>query len=131
MNFDRKYLICALAYVAVGMCIGVYMGASQNHGQLVAHAHILLVGFVVSFIYGLIHKLWLNKPNRLIAHAQFGLHQVAAITMFSGLLLLYGGVFPESMLGPILGIASVGVLISALLMIYMVFKFSVEATQRA
>jgi hypothetical protein len=89
------------------------------------------MNFAGATIYGLIHKLWLNKPNRLIAHAQFGLHQVAAITMFSGLLLLYGGVFPESMLGPILGIASVGVLISALLMIYMVFKFSVEATQRA
>jgi hypothetical protein len=124
MNLDRKYLVFALAYVAVGMSLGIYMAASQNHGQFVAHAHILLVGFVVSFIYGIIHKLWLNQPNRLVANTQFALHQAASITMFSGLLLLYGGVAPESTLGPILGIASIGVLVGALLMMYMVFKFS-------
>ncbi|MDR3429230.1 MULTISPECIES: hypothetical protein [Silvimonas] len=131
MNFDKKYLICSLAYVAFGMCIGIYMGASQNHSQFVAHAHILLVGFVLSFIYGIIHKLWLHQPDRRISQAQFVLHQIAAISMFTGLLLLYGGVLPEAVLGPILGIASVGVLVSALLMIYLVFKFSAELPQRA
>jgi hypothetical protein len=131
MNHDKKYLVWSLGYVVIGMAIGVYMGASHNHQQLVAHAHILLVGFVVSFIYSLIHKLWLNQPSRLIANIQFVLHQVASITMFSALLLLYGGVFPESTLGPILGISSIGVLISALLMIYLVVKFSTPSTQRA
>ena len=131
MHFDKKYLICSLAYAAAGMCVGVYMGASQNHGELIAHAHILLVGFVVSFIYGIIHKLWLNQPNRIIANTQFWLHQIAAIVMFSGLLLLYGGVLPEATVGPVLGIASVGVLIGVLLMIFMVLKFSAEATHKA
>lgn len=120
MTLDKKYLVCALAYAAVGMGVGVYMGASQNHGQLVAHAHILLVGFVVSFIYGIIHKLWLPQPNAALAQAQFLLHQIAAVVMLSALLLLYGGVMPEVTLGPVLGIASVGVLLGALLMIYMV-----------
>jgi hypothetical protein len=124
MHFDRKYLVCSLAYAAAGMGLGVYMGASQNHGQLVAHAHILLVGFVVSFIYGIIHKLWLARPSQAVANAQFLLHQIAAVVMLVSLLLLYGGVLPESTLGPILGIASIGVLLGALLMLYMVLTFS-------
>ncbi|MBS0584352.1 MAG: TonB-dependent receptor [Proteobacteria bacterium] len=122
MGFDRKYLICALGYVVLGMGVGVYMGASGNHRQLVAHAHILLVGFVVSFIYAIIHKLWLERPGKGIAQVQFVLHQVAAVVMFLGLLLLYGGVLTETTLGPILGASSMGVLAAALLMIYMVLK---------
>jgi hypothetical protein len=124
MSFDRKYLMFSLAYVALGMSLGVYMGASQDHGQLITHAHILLVGFVVSFIYALIHKLWLREPGRGLANAQFLLHQLGAAVMVAGLFLLYGRFMPESAVGPILGIASVVVLLAALLMIALVMKFS-------
>ena len=122
MSFDRKYLTFALGYAILGMCVGIYMASSMNHGQHVAHAHILLVGFVVSFVYGIIHKLWLDQPNKTVAQAQFVLHQAAAFVMFSGLVLLYGNVFPEPTIGPILGASSVGVLLGALLMFYMVLR---------
>ena len=120
MSFDRKYVLCAFAYAIVGMCVGVYMGASMNHRELVAHAHIMLVGFVVSFIYGLVHKIWLSDVRHALAQVQFYLHQVAAVIMLSGLLLLYGGVLPETTLGPVLGASSVGVLVGAVLMAYMI-----------
>jgi hypothetical protein len=123
MNFDKSYLIWALSYAVVGLALGIYMAATQNHGELVTHAHILLIGFVVSFIYGIIHKLWLDKPSRGIANIQFVLHQAAAVTLSLGLFLLYGNVLPESVLGPILGIAASGVLLSMLLMLYMVIRF--------
>ncbi|WP_426663994.1 TonB-dependent receptor [Rhodanobacter aciditrophus] len=120
MNFDRKYLVWALGYLIVGMGVGLYMAASKNHAQLVAHAHILMVGFAVSFIYSVIHRLWLERPARGLATAQFALHQAAAIAMCVGLLLLYGGVLPESTLAPLLGVGSLGVLLAALLMIWLV-----------
>ena len=123
MNFDRKYLLFSLAYVALGMGLGVYMGASHEHGQLVTHAHILLVGFVVSFIYSLIHKLWLQQPSRGLANAQFLCHQVGAAVMLVGLFLMFGGFVPEPTIGPVLGISSVVVLLGALLMIALVLKF--------
>ena len=120
MGFDRKYLVWALGYLIVGMCVGLYMAASKNHAQLVAHAHILMVGFAVSFIYGIIHRLWLDQPSKLLATTQFVLHQAAAIVMCVGLLLLYGGVLPESTLAPVLGAGSLGVLLAALLMVWLV-----------
>src|SRR5215469_6262525 len=122
MNFDRKYLIWALGYAAVGISLGLYMAAAQNHGELVTHAHILLIGFVLSLVYGIIHKLWLDKPNRTVANIQFGVHQAAAAVVSVGLFLLYGGMVPESTLGPILGVASAGVLLAMLLMVYMVMR---------
>lgn len=122
MNFDRRFLIWALGFAAVGLALGLYMGASQNHAELVAHAHILLIGFLLSLVYGIIHKLWLDNPNRTVAIAQFVLHQAAAVTVSVSLFLLYGGMASEATLGPILGISSAGVLLGMLLMLYMVVK---------
>lgn len=48
MSFDKKYLIWALGYAVAGMSVGLFMAASGNHGEMVAHAHILLIGFAVS-----------------------------------------------------------------------------------
>jgi hypothetical protein len=122
MNLDRRFLVWALGYAAVGISLGIYMAASQNHGELVTHAHILLIGFVLSLVYGIIHKLWLEKPNRAVANTQFVLHQAAAVTVSVGLFLLYGGIVAEPALAPFLGAASVGVLVGMLLMLYMVLR---------
>ena len=88
---------------------GIYMAASKNHGEFVAHAHILLVGFVVSFIYGLIHKLWLGTTKRTVAAVQFYLHRASTLVMAIGLLLFYGGLF-QDVLDPILAMSAFGVL---------------------
>jgi hypothetical protein len=123
VNLDRSFLIWALSYAAVGLALGIYMAASQNHGELVTHAHILLIGFVLSLVYGIVHRLWLEKPNRAIAYTQFVVHQAAAVTVSVGLFLVYGNIVPEAILGPILGVASAGVLLGMLLMLYMVMRF--------
>jgi putative solute:sodium symporter small subunit len=120
MNFDRKFLVCALLYAIAGMSLGIYMAASENHAELVAHAHILLIGFVVSFIYGIIHKLWLAHPNATVANLQFYIHQAAALLLSIGLTLLYGGMVSAEKLVPALTGGSLAVLIGALLMLYMV-----------
>jgi len=120
MGFDRKYLIWALSYAAIGMCLGIFMAASHNHTEFVTHAHILMIGFLLSFAYAIIHKLWLREPNPAIATTQFVVHQAAAITLSAGLFLLYGNMVAEAQLGPFLGVASVLVLVGALLMLYMI-----------
>ncbi|MDP2028065.1 MAG: hypothetical protein Q8K12_00290 [Thiobacillus sp.] len=122
MGFDRKYLVWALAYVAAGMGMGIYMAASHDHAQHVTHAHILLVGFVVSFIYAVIHKLWLGGTAKRLASVQLIAHQAGALTMFSGLFLLYGGIVPEAQIESVLAPSTLIVFIAALLMIVMVLK---------
>ena len=127
-NFDRAYLIWALSYAAAGMSLGIFMAESHNHGQFVTHAHILLVGFVTSLIYAVIHKLWLTPAPGVLATVQFILHQAGALAMFAGLLLLYGGVAPDSRLGPLLGPASLSVILGMLLMLVMVVRSGAKRT---
>jgi len=124
MNLDKRFLIWGLSFAAVGLSLGIYMAATHNHGQLVTHAHILLVGFVLSFVYGIIHRLWLENVNRAMANVQFVVHQAAAVTISGGLFLLYGNMVSEPTLGPILGVASAGVLLGMLLMLYMAVRFA-------
>lgn len=121
-NYDRAYLIFALCYAAAGMGLGIYMGISGKHGQYVSHAHIMLVGFVTSLIYAAIHRLWLPAPARALATTQFILHQAGSLTMFVGLLLIYGGVVSDERVGPMMGAASIAVILGVLLMLVMVLK---------
>jgi putative solute:sodium symporter small subunit len=120
MSLDKKFVVWALSFAAVGLSLGIYMAATQNHSELVAHAHIMLIGFVVSFIYGIIHKLWLSQPSAGLAKLQFVLHQVSAVVISVGLFLLYGNHMEGEKLEPILATASFGVLVGMLLMMYMV-----------
>lgn len=128
MDFSRRYLVWALSYAAIGMGLGIYMAASKDHGELVTHAHVLMVGFLLSLVYGIIHRLWLEAPRRAIATTQFVLHQAAAAALCAGLFLLYGGKAPESTLGPVLGVAAIGVLSGMLLMLYMVLRSGATRT---
>lgn len=122
MHYDRKYLVWGMSYAVAGMGLGVFMGASHDHTQHVTHAHILLVGFVASFIYGAIHKLWLGGNAGTLAKAQFFVHQAGALAMLIGLLLLFGQLAPLNVLDPILGLASITVLVGAVLMLVMVVR---------
>ena len=128
-RFDRMYLIWALSYAAAGMGLGIYMGESHNHGQFVSHAHIMLVGFVTSLAYAVIHRLWLPAPSRALATVQFILHQAGSLAMFTGLLLLYGRGASEDQIGPLMGPATLAIILGVLLMLVMVLRAEVRPAQ--
>jgi hypothetical protein len=129
-NFDRIYLIWALCYAVAGMALGIYMGVSRDHGQFVTHAHVMLVGFVTSLIYAVIYRLWLTAPSRVLATIQLSLHQAGSLAMFAGLLLLYGHVASEDQMGPLMGPATIALVLGVLLMLVMVLKAEVRPDQR-
>lgn len=122
MNIGNRYLVWALGYAVAGMCLGIFMAASQDHTQHVTHAHVLLIGFVVSFIYAVIHRLWLGEARPALSRVQYYVHHAGAIVLFLGLLLLYGNMGSPEMLEPLLALASITVLSGLLLMLYMVIK---------
>ncbi|MCH1932046.1 TonB-dependent receptor [Shewanella sp. A25] len=113
---DRKFVLSAFSYGILGLMLGIYMAASKNHGQLVTHAHIMLIGFVLSFIYGLCHRLWLNNSHSKLAVVQFYLHQIGSVIVFVGLFLLYGQFIALETIDPILAGGSIIVFIGIVLM---------------
>lgn len=113
---DRKFIQTGLGYALVGLALGIFMAASKDHGQLVTHAHIMLIGFVVSFIYGLCHKLWLNNSTSKLAIAQFYIHQAGTFFVVVGLFLYYGKFVSLEQIDPVLAIASITIFVGMVLM---------------
>jgi uncharacterized membrane protein len=113
---DRKYLMTALGYAVLGMLLGIIMAASHNHIQKVTHAHILLVGFVVSFVYAICYRLWLPNAAGKLAMIQFLAHQLGTLGMVTGLFLLYGQFVEFRTIEPVLAISSIVVLSAMVLM---------------
>ena len=122
MGHSKRYVVSALSYALAGMGLGIYMAASQQHGQHVTHAHVLLVGFITSMVYGLIHRLWLDGTHPRLAWVQFAAHQAGVLAMCTGLFLLYGGLVLPPQLEPVLGAASIAVLLGAAMMLYLVVR---------
>ncbi len=113
---DRKFVLTGLGYAIAGLVLGIFMAASKDHGQLVTHAHIMLIGFVVSFIYGLCHKLWLDNVVSKLSLTQFYFHQAGTLGVVIGLFLYYGGFVSLEKIDPVLAISSIAVLIGMILM---------------
>ena len=113
---DRKFILTSLGYAIVGLMLGIFMAASKDHGHLVTHAHIMLIGFVVSFIYGLCHKLWLNNTTSKLAKTQYYMHQVGTFVVVVGLFLYYGKFVTLETIDPVLAISSIIVLVGMILM---------------
>ena len=48
----------AVVYGALGVLLGTIMGATEDHSQLVTHAHMLLIGWVSFAIFGFFYHLF-------------------------------------------------------------------------
>lgn len=128
---DRKFILTSLIYAIVGLALGIFMAASKDHGHLVTHAHILLIGFVVSFIYGLCHKLWLNNLISKLSVTQFYIHQVGTLGVVIGLFLYYGNFVSLETIDPFLALFSITVFIGMILMTVLFIRSSKAASQDA
>lgn len=124
---DRKFVMTGLAYAIVGLMLGIYMAASKNHGQMVTHAHIMLPGLVVSFIYGVCHKLWLNNVVSTLSKIQFYLHQLGIGVIAVGLFLMYGHFISEETMDPILAVGSTSFFLAMILMNVLFIKSARDA----
>ncbi|HID40242.1 MAG TPA: TonB-dependent receptor [Calditrichaeota bacterium] len=119
---DRKFVGSALIYALLGVLLGMHMMAANNHSQMPTHAHILLVGFVLSFIYGLIHKLWLANPNPGLSQVQYYLHQIGTLVLIVCLYLKYSHIAAQETLSLALNLSSFTVFVGILLMAILFFK---------
>lgn len=86
----------------------------------------MLLGFVVSFIYGLCHKLWLNNITSKLAVVQFYIHQASVLVLVTGLFLRYGKFINEDAIEPFLATASM-VALAGMILMFILFVTSKDA----
>ncbi len=84
-NIDSTYVAIGASWLALGMIIGIVMGAINNFQFMPVHAHINLVGFACHSIFGMAYRQWpVMKTSRLASH-QFWIFVVATPITFIGL----------------------------------------------
>ncbi|MEE2566912.1 hypothetical protein [Hyphobacterium marinum] len=120
MKVDRLFLLLGLLWLLGGMALGEHMGRTQDHGQMPTHAHMMLVGGVLSILWAMIYRVW-SVPLGIIAWIHLIVHQAGAAVMIYALFGLYGEGDPATY-GPIAGMSAVAIMLSALIMLIQAFR---------
>jgi len=115
---SRAWFRLAVAYFAVGVMLGVAMGASGDHSLFPVHAHINLLGWVSMALFGLIGTVHPSITEGRVAAAQFWMHNIGVPVMLVALMLRIKGFQSAE---PLIGVASVVVGCSVLLFAWLVF----------
>lgn len=93
MNFriDVAFIRVALLYVAVGMAMGIYMSAINDHSLMPAHAHIQLLGWTSMALYALIYRTWPGMMKSPLAKWHFWFANIGALVLNIGVTGIYAG----------------------------------------
>ncbi|WP_288904918.1 hypothetical protein [uncultured Sneathiella sp.] len=115
----ENFIKSAAIYIILGMGLGIYMAASQDHSQMPAHAHLNLLGWVTMGIMGLVYKNWPAVAEAKLAKLTFWFAHISVIGMTAGIGLIYAGM-PEY--EPIAIVASFIAVLNMILFAFLVFK---------
>ena len=125
---SRLYFRTAILFLIAGICVGLHMAMSQDHSVAGAHAHINLLGWVTSAIFGGYYALNPAKAERRLALVQYGIYTTGEAVMAPALLLMLAGI---SALEPLVALSSFVVLAGVLLFAFIVFTGDRQAVCRA
>jgi hypothetical protein len=81
----------AVVFLIIGIGIGLQMAISGNHTVMGAHAHINLLGWVTSAIFGGYYALNPAKAERRTAMVHYGVYTTGVIIMTASLYALLSG----------------------------------------
>jgi cbb3-type cytochrome oxidase subunit 1 len=79
-------------FAVAGMVLGIYMGMSEDHSLVDAHAHNNLVGYVTMVIYGVYYRLVPAASGRMLATIHFWVALAGSATIGLGLALTLQGI---------------------------------------
>jgi hypothetical protein len=101
---SQWFLRIAVLYILVGVCLGIYMGASGDHSLHPVHAHLNLLGWVAMSLFGLFYRAFPAAAESTLAKVHFWLYVPAHLVQMVLLTLLYRG---NGAVEQALGVASI------------------------
>ncbi|MHA6297437.1 hypothetical protein [Devosia sp. CAU 1758] len=117
-NLANLYFRTAILFLIVGICVGIYMSMSGNRAVIGAHAHINLLGWVTSALFGTYLALNPAKAAGLLPRLQYGVYVLGVIVMSVSLYLMLEG---NTALVPVVAAASIITFVGVLLFAVIVF----------
>ncbi len=111
---SHLFFRAGILFLLVGIGLGLTMSISQNHDVIGAHAHINLLGWVTSAIFGGYYALNPAKAAGLLPRVHFWVYTAGVVIMGISLYLLLKG---NTAMEPLVAIGSLlsaaGILIGA------------------
>jgi peptidoglycan/LPS O-acetylase OafA/YrhL len=90
-RISRFYFAMAITYLMIGIGVGLHMSIAQDHTAVGAHAHINLLGWVTSAVFGGYYALNPHKAEGWLPRAQCGLYSIGLIVMLPALYVMLTG----------------------------------------
>jgi len=88
---SRNFFTLAVAYAICGMILGLAMAMSNDHTQMPTHAHIMVLGWVMSSVFAFFYNLVPSASRSRLATVHFWLAALSGIVLTGGLYFLLGG----------------------------------------
>jgi cbb3-type cytochrome oxidase subunit 1 len=126
----RNFFTMAVVYSLVGMTLGLSMAMSHDHSQLPTHAHIMVLGWVMSAVFAFFYHLVPAARSSKLATIHFWLAAVSSVGMLVFLYMLYGG---NTSVEPLLGICAMAYFAATVLFAFIALRalWGGEAAQAA
>ena len=112
MAIAKWFFVTAIIYGLLGMLLGLHMAVSHDHSQQPTHAHIMVVGWVSFFLFGLFYLHFANAVRQWLAVAHLVLAQVSLVGLMIGLWFVYSG---ATQYEPIAAVSSIAYAVSFLI----------------
>jgi hypothetical protein len=71
-----RWIKLAVLYLVIGIGVGLFMSSTLQLNWASAHAHVNLVGFVVTAIFGVIYRVYPGAGNNALGKLHFWLHNI-------------------------------------------------------
>lgn len=83
-NIGRTYILLGLIWLVVGVIFGTWLGASNHLQYANSHAHVNLLGFVTSSLFGFLYLTYPSMQKSKLAFPQLALFQVGSVLLVIG-----------------------------------------------
>ena len=97
-NIDKVYVATGFGWLIFAAGFGTWLGASGHFNFSESHAHIGLLGFVASMLFGLVHRGWPELRERTLAIVQFAVYEIGAIVLIAGKIMVDATGVPNALL---------------------------------
>ena len=117
-KISEYYFRTAIIFLIIGIGVGLHMSISGNHNVIGAHAHINLLGWVTSALFGGYYALNPAKAAGRLPMIQYGLYVLGVAVMGVSLYLLLAG---NPAVEPIVAASSLVTFLGVLIFAFIVF----------
>jgi peptidoglycan/LPS O-acetylase OafA/YrhL len=114
-RIDRNFILTGLTWVIVGMIYGAWLGASHQNNFANSHAHINLLGFVTSVLFGILYWAYPSLAKSRLAIWQFAIYEIGVLLLVIGKIL----VDRDNTETPFLQIGSLVTIVGTAMMLYL------------